>query len=104
MVLISNPHDDPSKWQIQYIEGPETYGYIAGSAAVLKDEQYLLCIQRCQTSSHEVYALRWKIDDAYSGNIKNPEWCINREWINRKTKYPFPATLFIGVWIIQSSF
>ncbi|MBK8706701.1 MAG: hypothetical protein IPN33_26055 [Saprospiraceae bacterium] len=96
MVLISNPHDDPSKWQIQYIEGPETYGYIAGSAAVLKDEQYLYAFGAVEPATHEVYALRWKIDDAYSGNIKNPEWCINGEWINRKTKYPIPEPLFIG--------
>ena len=47
-VLIFNPAEDPSQWKMKYIEGPETYGQIAGSAAVLKDELYIyICLWRC---------------------------------------------------------
>lgn len=44
-VLISNPTDLPPKWEMKYLKGPETFGLIAGSAAVLKDENYLYSSQ-----------------------------------------------------------
>ena len=95
-VLISNPNDEPSKWKIKYIEGPETYGYIAGSAAVLKDEKYLYAYGAVEPATHEVYLLRWKLGEAYTGNIANPEWWINGKWAERKTRLPVPEPLFIG--------
>jgi len=94
--LISNPADDPAAWKIEYIEGPETFGSIAGSAAVLTDEQYLYAYGAVEPATHEVYLLRWKLDDAYTGNLAIPEWWINGTWAERKTKLPIPEPLFIG--------
>lgn len=96
VVLISNPDDEPSQWKMQYIEGPETYGTIAGSAAVLKDAEYLYAYGAVEPATHEVYLLRWKLTDAYTGNLTGVEWWINGEWITRKTKDPVPHPLFIG--------
>ncbi|MEI7492174.1 MAG: DUF4185 domain-containing protein [Bacteroidota bacterium] len=95
-VLISNPHEEPSKWKMQYIEGQETYGFIVGSSAVLKDEKYLYAYGAVEPATHEVYLLRWKLDEAYTGNLANPEWWINGKWAERKTLKPVPEPLFIG--------
>lgn len=96
-VLISNPNEEPFKWKMQYIESPETFGLIAGSAAVLKDEKYLYAYGAVEPESHEVYLLRWKLDEAYAGSLANPEWWIGGKWAERKTKTPIPEPLFIGV-------
>lgn len=95
-VLISNPHDEPSLWKMKYMEGPETFGTIAGSAAVLKDEKYLYAYGAVEPNTHEVYLLRWELDDVYTGNIKNPYWWINGNWTQRKNRMPVPEPLFTG--------
>jgi len=95
-VLIANPTDEPSKWKMKYLDGPETYGLISGSAAVLKDDKYLYAYGAVEPSTHEIYVLRWEIDHAYTGNIANPEWFMNGRWSERKTRYPVPEPLFIG--------
>lgn len=95
-VLISNPKDDPSKWVKKYMKGPDTFGTIAGSAAVLADEKYLYAYGAVEPATHEVYLLRWKIEEVYSGNIQKPEWWINGKWGERQAKNPVPEPLFIG--------
>lgn len=95
-VLISNPFVDPSEWKMEYIKGSETFGYVAGSAAVLKDEQYLYAFGAVEPGTHEVYLLRWKLAEAYTGNIAKPEWWINGKWSERKAMNPVPEPLFIG--------
>ena len=95
-VLVKNPHDDPSKWQKKYIKGARTFGTIAGSAAVLKDEKFLYAYGAVEPGSHEVYLLRWKIEDAWQGNLQQPEWWINDGWKVRKSEMPVPEPLFIG--------
>ena len=96
VVIISNPDEEPSKWIMQYIEGPETYSLIVGSAAVLKDGKYLYAYGAVEPATHEVYVLRWILEQAYMGRIANPEWFINGKWVERKTKNPIPEPLFIG--------
>ncbi|HNU89184.1 MAG TPA: DUF5005 domain-containing protein [Ferruginibacter sp.] len=95
-VLIANPDDDPLTWKMKYIKGPETFGTIAGSAAVLADEKYLYAYGAVEPVTHEVYVLRWNLDDAYAGNLRTPLWWINGTWTERKTKLPVPEPLFIG--------
>lgn len=94
--IVSNPTDEPAKWKIQYIKGPETFGTIAGSAAVLKDEKYLYAYGAVEPATHEVYLLRWKLGDAYAGNLASPQWWTNGKWAERKRMNPIPDPLFIG--------
>lgn len=95
-VLINNPADDPSSWKMKYIKAPETFGLIAGSAAVLKDEHYIYAYGAVEPSSHEVYVLRWPLDSAYKGNLSKPQWWINNSWIKRTKRLPIPEPLFYG--------
>ncbi len=95
-VLISNPDEEPAAWNMKYIKGPDTFGTIAGSAAVLKDETYLYAYGAVEPSTHEVYLLRWRLSEAYQGELSNIEWWINGKWATRKTKLPVPEPLFKG--------
>lgn len=95
-VLVSNPLDEPSKWKMHFIEGGETFGTIAGSAAILNDSNYVYAFGAVEPATHEVYLLRWKMEDAYLGNLSHPEWWLNGKWAERNTKYPIPEPLFIG--------
>lgn len=95
-VLISNPQDDPETWKMKYMKGPQTYGLIAGSAAVLKDDKYVYAYGAVEPSTHEVYVLRWELEKAYNGDISGPEWWMNGKWMQRKNKLPLPEPLFIG--------
>lgn len=95
-VLISNPYDTPSEWDMHYINGIETYGIIAGSAAVLKNENYIYAFSVSEPDTHEVFLLRWKIDAAYLGDLHDPEWLINGQWVYRTAEMQTPSPLFIG--------
>jgi hypothetical protein len=81
---------------MQYVNGPDTYGTIAGSAAVLCEGDFLYAFGAVEPSTHEVYLLRWRLTEAYSGNLANPQWWVNGRWKQRKTKLPIPAPLFTG--------
>ncbi|MEZ4826272.1 MAG: hypothetical protein R3C61_08255 [Bacteroidia bacterium] len=75
-VLIQNPDDDPATWELRYHKGAETYGLIAGSATVLSDDHYLYAFGAVEPDTHEAYALRWKLGQAYNGKMAHPEWWI----------------------------
>lgn len=96
VALISNPADDPSEWKIKYIEGPDAFGTIAGSAAVLKDQEYLYAYGAVEPATHEVYLLRWQLNRAYNGDMSVPEWWIDDKWQTRNKSKPVPKPLFIG--------
>lgn len=95
-VLILNPEDDPSVWKMKYIEGGDTFGTTAGSAAILKDENYIYAYGSVEPGTHEVYLLRWPIKDAYSGNLARPQWWLNDKWRVRKKSDAAPKPLFTG--------
>jgi hypothetical protein len=95
-VVVYNPGDEPSKWKMKYFEGPETFGLIAGSGAVLKDDKYLYSYGAVEPATHEIYLLRWKLEDAYNGRIMFPEWFMKGKWAGRKTRFPVPDPLFTG--------
>lgn len=94
--IVTNPHHAPSQWKVQYVEGSNTFGVIAGSSAVHKDENFLYAFGCAEPSTHDVYLLRWNLNDAYAGAMKNASWWINGTWQERKTNSPVPEPLFTG--------
>jgi hypothetical protein len=95
-VLVSNPLEEPSRWIMTYLPVPETFGTIAGSAAVLKNDHFIYAFGAVEPSSHEVYLLRWSIEEVYAGNLKNPDWWFSGKWGQRKVKEAVPELLFTG--------
>lgn len=92
VVLVSNPQDEPSAWKMEFIDGCETFGVIAGSS-LLKDSNYIYSYGSVEPDTHEGYLFRWKIEDAYAGNFSKPEWWMNGNWMLRNSKDPIPKPL-----------
>lgn len=95
-VLIENPTEDPLNWKMKFITGANPYKTIAGSAAIIKDSKYLYAYGVVEPSTHEVHLMRWTLDDAYSGNLNDPEYWSNDKWIAQKEMHNPPDVLFIG--------
>lgn len=94
--LISNPAAPPDQWQMRLIEGGDTYGLIAGSAAVLTDQQWVYAYGAVEPATHEVFLVRWPLAAAYDGNLEQPDWWIADHWTKRNRSAPTPKPLFIG--------
>lgn len=94
-VLVSNPGEDPGKWKMRYLDVPSSFGTIVGSAAVLKDQEYLYAYSVLE-SNHHVYLMRWKLEQAYTGNFSNAEWWSGDRWRQRNSSEGLPTPLFTG--------
>lgn len=95
-VMVFNPREMPGRWKMKYLRVPETFGTIAGSAAVLKDNHYIYAFGAVEPDSHEVYLLRWRTEDVYAGKLKNPQWWFTGKWGQRKFREKIPESLFTG--------
>lgn len=96
MVIIDNPNDDPGLWKMKYIKGPETFGVIAGSSAVLKDNDYLFVYGVKEPGKHDVYLLRFEIDKVLAGVLSGMEWWVKDSWKTEVLEEPKSAALFSG--------
>ena len=73
-----------------------SFGVIVGSSAILKDKEFIYAYGVTEPSSHEVYLLRFPIDEIVEGYIAGLEWWNEDSWTTRKEKNPAPSPLFIG--------
>jgi hypothetical protein len=96
VVIIDNPIDNPLNWKMEYIKGPETFGVIVGSSAVLKDDIYIYSYGVKEPATHEVYLLRFEIDKLMNNNINDIEWWVNDNWESGIDYEPKFSYLFIG--------
>lgn len=96
IALIDNPFEDPLNWNIRYIKGPDTFGVIVGSSAVLHDENYVYAFGVKEPSTHEAYLLRFKKRELLNGDLANIEWWTSNKWTSDVRKEPKSSSLFIG--------
>ena len=96
MAIIDNPFENPLHWKIRYVKGPDTFGVIVGSSAVLKDKDFIYAYGVKEPSSHEVYLLRLPINKMGEEDVAEVEWWNEGDWTIRKEMLPAPSPLFIG--------
>ena len=96
VVVIDNPNDEPQKWSLKYSKGPDTFGVIVGSSAVLKDNDFIYAYGVMEPGSHEVYLLRFPIDNIIDGNFTGMQWWTDDNWKTRTSLDPKPTSLFSG--------
>jgi hypothetical protein len=96
VVIIDNPIDNPLNWKMKYIKGPETFGVIVGSSAVLKDDSYIYSYGVKEPATHEVYLLRFEINKLMNNIINDIEWWVNGNWESGIDCEPNSSYLFIG--------
>jgi hypothetical protein len=96
LAIINNPNDNPQKWTIEYVKGPETFGVIVGSSAVLKDDDFVYAFGVKEPGNHETYLLRFKSDRISNGDLTAMEWWTGDEWDKKLKKEPKTGMLFYG--------
>lgn len=96
VAIIDNPNDNPGKWKIKYVKGPETFGIIVGSSAVLKDSNYVYAFGVKEPGTHESYLLRFDRNGLTQGDLKEMEWWVGNAWSKEVYEEPKQAALFSG--------
>ena len=96
IAVVRNPGDNPEKWIIRYFKGPETFGVIVGSSAVLQDENFVYAFGVKEPSTHETYLLRIEKEALVKGDFTDLAWRIKNEWITDVRKEPVSSSLFTG--------
>ncbi len=96
LALVKNPSDDPLNWDIEYFKGPDPSDILLGSSAVLKDDRFLYAYGVKEPGSHEVYLIRFEIDQLLVGNFSSMAWWSNNRWVKNTGFAPENAVLFTG--------
>lgn len=96
VAIIDNPNDDPGKWNIKYVKGPETFGVIVGSSAVLKDSNFVYAFGVKEPGTHETYLLRFEKNNLAEGDLSGMEWWVNNSWTKNVFEEPKSSILFEG--------
>lgn len=94
LALIDNPNDNPKDWHIKYVKGPETFGVIVGSSAVLKDDDFVYAFGVKEPGTHETYLLRFKKKEISNGDLSGMEWWAGDGWKGNVTEAPKSGVLF----------
>ncbi len=94
LAIIDNPLETPDKWRIKYVKGPDTFGVIVGSSAVLKDENYIYVFGTKEPGTHETYLLRFKNGRISGGDLSGMEWWIEGDWTSNVSEEPASSVLF----------
>ncbi len=96
IAIIENPSDNPNNWIINYFKGPETFGVIVGSSAIIEGENYIYVFGVKEPATHETYLLRFDKRELINGELSNIEWRINNVWTDKVYEEPKSSSLFIG--------
>jgi hypothetical protein len=96
MVIVNNPSEDPMSWDIEYLKGPEPANILAGSSAVLKDNRYIYAFGVEEPGTHEVYLIRFSIDQLLKGSFSSMAWWVRNQWVSNWGEAPENAVLFEG--------
>ncbi len=94
LAIIDNPNETPGNWNIKFVKGPETFGVIVGSSAVLKEGEYIYAFGVKEPGTHETYLLRFKNDQISEGDLNGMEWWVENQWKKNISQEPKSAILF----------
>ena len=75
-VMVENPDDEPSAWQVRALETPANpLGILVGFAAVVHQDDYVYALgSQNPVKSHPIFAARWPAEEVRRGNLCQPEW------------------------------
>jgi len=75
-VMVENPDDEPSAWQVCALETPANpLGILVGCVAVVQQGDYVYALgSQNPVKSHPIFAARWSAEEVRRGNLCQPEW------------------------------
>jgi len=96
-VAIDNPHDEPSRWRVRWLNVPANdLNVVIGSASLLRagDFVYAFSVQE-PAGQHDVYLVRWPVDRAAKGYLREPFWwCGGNQWVKQTQLKQKPVVVF----------
>lgn len=96
-VLVTNPDDDPSAWQLAKVAVPtNAWGAFLGTGAVVVDGGFLYAMSCVEPGNHYVYLARWPVADATAGTLADPEWLTDGGFARQSQLAGAPHILFTG--------
>jgi hypothetical protein len=75
-VMVENPDDEPSAWQVRDLETPPNpLGILVGFAGVVQRGDYVYALgSQNPVKSHPIFAVRLPAEEVRRGNLCKPEW------------------------------
>jgi hypothetical protein len=75
-VLVSNPGDEPCKWDVRWLDCPESgRGIVVGSGAVLVSGGFVHSFSGQEPGpKHDVFLVRWPLGDIGAGKLEGLQW------------------------------
>ncbi|MFZ5569006.1 MAG: DUF4185 domain-containing protein [Thermodesulfobacteriota bacterium] len=98
-VLVENPHEAPSDWRLSWpAVSPNRIGVIVGSAAVVREGDYVIAYGARSAELHPVFLVRWRTDSARQGDLSAPQWFRSDTglWVGQKEFMKRPIPVFDG--------
>lgn len=95
-VMIDNPEESPSKWQIVDVKrGSQRFDIVMGTGSVLARDGFVYAYG-CDISGHRAYLARWPEADAGAGDLRGVQWWCGQRlgWLAEKRIQEAPAVLF----------
>ena len=94
--LVDNPDAPPERWQTADVrKNPGTFLIALGTGGVLHRKGYLYAYGTNQ-GGNQAYLARWKEDQAWAGDLREPEWWCGAGlgWKKESQMDGLPAVLF----------
>ncbi len=95
-VLIDSIEKNPDEWHIRKLEAPQNkFNVLVGSASLIIDGDHLVAFS-VGGDSHDVFLVRWRLEDAAQGNLSAPQWWSGSEsgWVMQEQLSQLPEPIF----------
>lgn len=80
-LLIRNPQDSPDQWHQQSVKMPKLpFKLIYGSGGFVTDQRFLYSMSPVNDQWHPAYLVRWPLDEARRGSLKNATFYDGELW------------------------
>lgn len=96
IAVVENPYDSPELWKVKYTKGPDSFGIIVGSSAVLKDTGFVYAFGVKEPGTHDTYLLRFHKSQLENADLSGMEWWINDMWTRNVSEITEFEKLFSG--------
>ncbi|HWP55509.1 MAG TPA: DUF4185 domain-containing protein [Pyrinomonadaceae bacterium] len=96
-VAVDNPHDEPLRWRVRWLDVPANgLNVIIGSASLVRAGDFVYAFSAQEpVGKHDVYLVRWPVDRAAEGDLREPFWwCGSDQWVKQTQLKQEPAIVF----------
>ncbi|HEX3228512.1 MAG TPA: DUF4185 domain-containing protein [Pyrinomonadaceae bacterium] len=96
-VAVDNPHDEPLRWRVRWLDAPANgLNVIIGSASLVRAGDFVYAFSAQEpVGKHDVYLVRWPVDRAAEGDLREPFWwCGSDQWVKQTQLKQEPAIVF----------